>query len=197
MTDGYTKNLFARQKSLQDEGRRLLVHTQLLDVLEKFGDLLIEGSYAYGAMVDRDIDIRVILATGKPDKQYRNKVINSLLEMPDIGRLNIVDMANFFWSDDQKEVGIWLGPRIMFENNMWNVDIWLFDYKNGHKHLDLYNKMMNISNTDRQMILEIKEYCLNNNLKQKGSTSVDIYRAVLDEGVRTADEYLSSRNLVS
>lgn len=196
MSDDYDKDLFARQKNLQDEGQQFLLHTQLLKVLEKYGDLLIEGSYAYGTMVDRDIDIRVILATGKPDKQYRNEVISSLLEIQDIGRLNIVDMANFVWAKDQKAIGIWLGPRIMFENNMWNVDIWLFDYENGHKNLDIYNKMMKISDDERRTILEIKVHCLDNNQKQKGSTSVDIYRAVLDEGIKTADEYLTSRNLV-
>lgn len=188
-------DIFSTQKSLQDEGHDFLNHTKLLEVLKDYGELLVEGSYAYGTMVDRDIDIRVILADGEPSVEYRNRVVNRILQIPELRKLDMVDMANYFWSKNQKAVGIWLGPQIMFNNELWNVDIWLFDYNNGHKHLDTYNRMMNVSDEDRQIILAIKSYCLENGLKQKGSTSIDIYRAVLEDGIKTSDDYATSRGL--
>ncbi len=195
MYDKQNKTLITNQKLLQNEGERLLAHTKLLEVLKPFGELLIGGSYAYGTMVDRDIDIHVIHENGKLDRNYRNKVIQALLEIPDIGKLNIVDLVNFSYGKTKKAIGIWLGLVIIFEKSSWNIDIWLFDKENMDKNLSLYSKMMQIDEATRSTILAIKNYCFLNGLKQKGITSVDIYNAVIDEDIKSVKEYLISRNL--
>ena len=84
---------------MQDGGKPFLEYTKLLKVLGQYGELLIGGSCAYGTMVYRDIDLHIIPTDGKLDRRYRNAVIQSLLEMPDIGRLNIIDLVNFSYLD--------------------------------------------------------------------------------------------------
>ncbi len=99
MNEKNSKELLNNQKRLQDGGKPFLEYTKLLKVLGQYGELLIGGSCAYGTMVDRDIDLHIIPTDGKLDRRYRNAVIQSLLEMSDIGRLNIIDLVNFSYLD--------------------------------------------------------------------------------------------------
>jgi hypothetical protein len=193
MTADDQAKLFKAEQALHNEADDFIATSRIFDLLRPYGELLIEGSYAYHTMIDRDIDIRVIIKDNAPNIVLRNQIIQTILAINNVWKLHMVDHANYHWSDDPRAIGIWIGPQIIHNDHLWNFDIWVFDELNGHKNLEIFNQMKNISEENRASILEIKQYCLENNLKIKGSTSVDIYRAVLDNDISSPQEYLEKR----
>ena len=87
------------KESIQNLGFEAEINELPHEFLRFAKEIRIGGSCAYGTMVDRDIDLHIIPTDGKLDRRYRNAVIQSLLEMPDIGRLNIIDLVNFSYLD--------------------------------------------------------------------------------------------------
>lgn len=56
----------------------------------------------------------------------------------------------------------------------------------------LVEKLKSLSDDDRKTIVAIKQAALDAGTKEKGVTSVQIYKAVLDGGIKTYDEFLSA-----
>jgi hypothetical protein len=72
--------------------------------------------------------------------------------------------------------------------SVWEVDNWLLAHSHPHAHLaDKFANAMQRALTDetRRAILEIKEALLG----EAGMRSIDVYRAVLEGGVRSLSEF--------
>lgn len=185
-------DIFELNNSLQIEGKELLDKTKLLEKLKAFGELEIGGSLIYGTMVDRDIDINVIVDRENINTDLRKQVCDILLELDDLDGLALSDRALF--PRDGRPYGIWFGPLIYHNSNKWNIDIWLVTKKEPYSHHNqkLAKRMMEITEAQRNIILDIKYNCLVNGRKEKGITSSNIYKAVLDNNIKTYEEYLDT-----
>ncbi|CAN5173694.1 hypothetical protein BH09PAT3_BH09PAT3_5340 [soil metagenome] len=195
MTIKDQERLFANEVVVQNEADSFIEATKILDILRPFGELIIEGSYIYRTMVNRDIDIRVVLPANKAPNEVRNELMGVVLTMDNLKKLRMVDVDEHDAIIKARDPGIWIGAQIVFNTNLWNIDIWLYDAKHGHDHLDIYERMQTIDESERATILAIKEYCAKHQLSKKGTTSVDIYQAVLGESIQTPEDYIASRNL--
>ncbi len=184
-------NVFELNNSLHNEGNELLDKTKLLEKLKAFGELEIGGSFIYGTMVDRDIDINVIVNREAINTDLRKQVCDMLLGLDYLDGLALSDRALF--PKEGRPYGIWFGPLVYFQNSKWNIDIWLVTREDPYSHhnQDLAKRMLTISDDQRKIILDIKYNSLVNGQKEKGITSSDIYLAVLDKNITTYDDYLN------
>jgi hypothetical protein len=178
---------------MQEEGKRLLKSLNMLPDLAEFGTVQVQGSFLYGLMVKRDIDIYVLIDEYDLAKvaDYAHKLIVS----EKIGKTSVDNMRMERVLIKGVPNGHYLGLNVPFEGSMWNFDIWfvkkedLIDQSNFP--LGWENKL---SQEQRDSILflkhnlsEIKLYP--HSSKVAGSfASADVYRAVMNDGIKTIDE---------
>jgi hypothetical protein len=82
--------------------------------------------------------------------------------------------------------GIYLGIDYRDGDRKWNIDIWFV--ADAERHPDLQH-VRELSPDVRAAILEIKRAWRDRPEYRRSVTSLDICRAVLDNGVRTAEQF--------
>ena len=145
-------------------------------------------------MVDEDIDITVIVDEKDITYDFRKHIMDLLLG---IEGLDGIAMTDRFHNPKAKvPKGIWYGPLVWYNNRRWNIDIWFVtqDEPYSHHNLELHKKMLNITDEQRQIMLDIKFAALQAGAKQKGVTSSQIYQAVLDNNMTTYKEFENLAN---
>lgn len=182
--------IFEKNEELQKEATALLKENNIVPILENFGEVIFGGSYVYGTMVDRDIDIAVVVEKNIINYDTRKEVIDQLLKITALDGLAMTD--RFHFPKDNAPKGIWFGPLIWHNQNKWNIDIWLVTQNERYSHHNspLHKRMLSITEEQRKIILEIKNQLLKKGLKNKGITSVEIYTAVLDSNITNLSDYL-------
>lgn len=177
-------------KSLQTEGQKLLDDLRLTDELSKYGETVIGGSFTYGTMVDRDIDINVVMPDAQINYALRSAFIDYLSTFKQLEGLAMTDRKHF--QKEGRPKGIWFGPIFNYNGNRWNIDIWFVtkDEPNSHHNLNLHKRMLKITEAQRKTILEIKYTALIAGTKEKGATSAKIYKAVLDNNISSYQEFV-------
>jgi hypothetical protein len=179
-------DLLNRSKEQKQQADKLLADSKLIEQLKQFGDIGYSGSYAYDLMLNPDIDLHLILDDYK--KHTASKVLNTLIEQ---GWWNSYTFAD--WTQDKFRLpqwqwlprGYYINVRADFGGARWKVDIWLLD-KARYKGDYLAEKMSKVTDDERLAILQIKEA---RESKRVNSGSYDIYTAVIDDGIKTPEEF--------
>lgn len=175
------------------EANGILYDGGLLGILGKYGSPSVTGSYILGLMAWRDLDIYLEsnemtvgrffqlgadVASGmRPQRMnFRNEFLGRTPGLP----------LGFYW-------GVYVsGAALPVE---WKIDIWAID----SEQLKTFQKSMSdlkvrITDESRQAILEIKNQFWRHPEYHKKFASVDIYRAVLEENVRSVREFATWLN---
>lgn len=154
----------------------------LMERWSEFGVPRLVGAAAYGLMVAPDIDIEIYCPD--PRVEIGFSVVGDVARQPGIWK---VRFSNELDGPDQ---GLYWQLRYRASRDeVWRIDMWLLaDDHPGPRSLDLV-EVMNRALTDetRVAILRIKEAVH----ERADVHSMDIYRAVLDDGVRTAADFLT------
>ena len=178
--------------NLRSEADKLLKHTGLFELLGRFGEVNLGGSYEYDLMVDRDLDFRISIKETTPKLRAEIAQLFAIQEW--IYGMKIKDRVNFKpLSNLQAPLGLYLGLSIPFPENRWNIDAW-FLVQDAHKDDEITKLVKSASKDQKDTILEIKYDLLQRGLKQKGMTSADIYKAVLVNNVMTTEKFLENNN---
>ncbi len=179
---------------LQVEATEVLEKTKLLDSLSAIGIIELGGSYVYGTMVDEDIDIAVIVDEKGITYDFRNHIMDLLLAINGLDGIAMSD--RFHFPRNGRPKGIWYGPIILHNDRRWNIDIWVVaqDEPYSHHNLELHKKMLDITEDQRRIMLDIKYSALHAGTKEKGVTSSQIYQAVLDNNITTYKEFENFAN---
>ena len=175
-------------KTIIGEADKILYKQGLLTVLSKYGNPVTWGSYVLGLMTWRDLDIYLETNEMTEDKffrlggyisqclkphrmHYRNEFIGKTQGNP----------TGFYW-------GIYTSlPEFSAE---WKIDIWSVDsnqltqYKKGFDGLK-----SRINRENRPVILMIKHHFCQHPEYRQGFTSMDIYNSVIDEGIRSIEDF--------
>ena len=174
--------------TITSEADRILYDYGLLAALSKYGNPVAVGSYVLGLMTWRDLDVYLetnemteaeffqlgqdIALCLKPHRMhYRNEFVGKTPDLP----------AGFYW-------GVYTST--LKSPDVWKIDIWSMD---SHQ-IELYKKEFGILksriNTDnRPIILAIKHHYCHHPEYRKGFTSRDIYNSVIEEGVKSVNEF--------
>lgn len=168
----------------------LLLQKIIIPTLEKYGEVIVGGSYAYRLLNHPDIDIDVV--TNTASKAMFADITRDIIGLDNTSKFKATDRVNFpHTHSGDRPVGFWLGPEIHFRSNIWKLDIWLQRPEWHTGYTNRYaDELLNLDDEARVVILKLKEELLKSDLYGVGKefTSVDIYEGVLRGKVNTVEE---------
>lgn len=168
------KDILEFSKKTKAEAVALLKHTNLINILEKYGDVIIDGSFKYDLMWGPDIDILVICQnTRKSSLEALNQVIEAKLAQ----KYEYGDFATF--KREKRPESYILNLILPFNNRKWEVEIWFFEeIPADQKEINSLMKSK-LNEKNKLKILKMKEKRERIGLTKHSLSSVDIYKKVL------------------
>jgi len=183
------EQLIDRQSQLQASARDLIDGLGLLAILDPAGSVRPVGSFELGLMVWPDLDLEVI-TPGPPRPEVVLDVLRDLVLISGVSKINYADHRNGAGAELPR--GIYVGPDPDFRSVRWQVDIWFIDEDQAAERRRLAESFRGrLTDASRRTILQIKQVAAASYRYHRGVSSVDIYRAVLDEGVTSVDGFVS------
>lgn len=168
------KDLLEYSKKTKSDATSLLNQTNLISILESFGEVVIGGSFKYNLMWGADIDIMVICPNPrKSSVEALNKVIESKLAQ----KYEYGDFVTF--KRDKRPESYILNLIIPYNDRKWEIEIWFFnEIPSTQKEIDdLMTSKLNEEN--RLTILKMKEERERVGITKHSLSSVEIYMKVL------------------
>ncbi|MFI9007735.1 hypothetical protein ACIGNX_10945 [Actinosynnema sp. NPDC053489] len=174
--------LLRRQGELQAGADAVVADLGLDRVLAELGEPVRTGSSALGLMVVPDLDITVVCpvldvaaVVELGARLARHERVRVVQFRKDAGRWNT--------EPDAYPDGLYLGLKYRDAGPEWNADIWFVDEPDRQPDLGHVRALPDrLTPAARVAILLIKH-------SRPDYRSFDVYRAVLDDGVRTPEDY--------
>lgn len=172
-----------KQNSLQLQAEEILSDLNLINFLSKFGKPTIVGSYALSLMSRPDIDIVVV---SQMKIQDYLETVTYLFPKQNIYSLSLQDFRKSIYPD--RPQGLYCGISFLVKpKTFWKIDIWFLPVA---KALDLVNSVKSrLTDENRLTILKIKNEMREKTKHGKEVSGMDVYKAVLDNGVRDLEEF--------
>ena len=149
------------------------------------GDVVSVGAVAYDLVVSPDLDYEVFTSAA-PTIRAGFRVLADLAELPS------VTTTHFRNALDTPDRGLYWQVRYRNQDGRdWKIDVWTLarDHPGPCAAWIVEPMRQALDDETRAAILELKE------IRAAGQApyvaSIDIYRAVIDDGVRTADDLLA------
>ena len=175
--------------NIRQSAERFLKETSLLCILRKYGDPVLTGSFHMDMMVWNDLDLYLCADKSSLDMFALMADINTLLHPIRLEGMVQPEQNRLFYS-----------PETMFMGERWNVDIWVKTCKEIQESLSFCDSILRRVQESpelKDIILAVKRRLISMHLygfdkhHARHYHSVDIYAAVLNEGVRTPEEFLA------
>ncbi len=178
--------LLGRQADLQAEAAAVLADLELQALIRSIGIPTVTGSMAYGLMVARDIDVTTLCPRLDPTAVF--ELARPLAAHPRVRRLTFRNDIGHWNADPVYPDGLyWMVEYVSDAGAEWNLDLWFL--AEGTTQFDLEHLVTlppRLTPETRPAILRIKE-------SVRGAAprirSHLVYEAVLDQGVRTPEEF--------
>jgi hypothetical protein len=184
--------LFERQDALQAQAAAVLADLEAFALLSDVGEATQVGSSALGLMVAHDIDITTLCPSLDPTPIF--DFGRQLAVHPRVRRLTLrKDTGRWNTSPGYPDGLYWLVEYVADPDVPWTLDLWFL--REGTSQSDVEHVKTipgRLTPETRAAILRIKEAVYEDTSRPRGP-SYAIYEAVLDHGIRTAEEYLRYR----
>ncbi|MCF1434594.1 hypothetical protein GOZ97_03070 [Agrobacterium vitis] len=188
------QELLDAQRQMQLEADEVVRVLDLNALLREIGRPTRVGSSAMGLMVRRDIDITV--ACDCLDNNALAAFAGIAARLMQITDYVVAvrfrnDTGNWNIEPEKYPDGLylWLSVR-MTDGTDWTLDIWLVDMPEKQPDLNhLKTLLPRLSDTDRAVILQIKQVLAERDKTLLKIPSALVYEAVMDHGVRTFQEF--------
>jgi hypothetical protein len=170
-------------KELKAEADQLMQECHLPELLAVYARWFIGGSYSYDLMCWRDLDVYVL------DSQHDLK---RCFEVGYELTQRLAAKKSFFTNNVGGEPnGLYWGIRLGdTRQGAWKLDVWFLDSDSYEEHANYSTNLIGrLTTEERLAILEIKESYWRRPEYRNTITSDLIYRTVLDNGVRTVDNF--------
>jgi hypothetical protein len=162
--------------------QQIIDELQLVERWSAFGSPVLVGAVAYDLVVAPDIDMEIFCDELKIEHGFQ--VLETCALHPRVRK------ARFSNKLDGPDMGLYWQLRYLHENGQeWKVDMWSMrrDHPGPYAAALVEPLKQALTAETRQTILELKEQALRDPLLQCGS--IYIYRAVLDDGIRNAEQF--------
>ncbi len=181
-------NLLAHQDALQSEASAVLDDLGLFAHLQGAGEVVPIGSYTLGLMVWRDIDLSVYCISLSADRAFA--ALRPLASHPRVVRLNFDNWRGPNGTADFPD-GYYWGIRYRAEaEREWKIDLWFLPDDLPRKEAARAALMRRqLTPETRLAILSLKEIWHRVPSYGRGVSSIDVYDAVLQHGVRTRSAF--------
>lgn len=170
-----------RADRIAARAREIVAELGLTERWSKVGAPVSVGALRYGLMVARDIDMEVY--SESPEIADGFAVMSGVASLPGVSEVRFVNAMDtpdrgFYWRTDFLDR----------DGERWKIDCWHVgdDHPDAHwceKFADAMEKAL--TTETRRAILELKEAARKGD---PGILGIDIYRAVLKDRVRSAEE---------
>ena len=179
----------ARQRALQAEADAVARDLDLNRLLSGAGTPVRVGSSALGLMVWRDLDVTVVCE--RLDLAPVLAAANALASHARVREVQFRNDTGAWNTDANYPDGHYLGVRYRGEaGDDWKLDIWFVDEPDRQPDLrHLRDLAPRLDDETRAAILDVKEEWAGRPEYGRTVTSFDIYRAVLDDGVRSRADF--------
>ena len=174
-----------KQNLLHKEAERILLELNLINFLSRLGKPTIVGSFALNLMSWPDIDIVVV---SEMEIQGYLDTANYLFQKQNVYSLNLQDFRKSIYSD--RPQGLYCGVCYLVKpKTFWKIDIWFLP---DAKALDLVKSVKSkLNDKNRLTILKIKNEMRESTKHGKEVSGMDVYKAVLEKGVKNLTEFRS------
>ena len=108
--------------------------------------------------------------------------------------MSIVDTISYTPKSPNRPKGYWIGAEVHFEDELWSIDIWLQkpDWVDAvQQDKVLIKQLAGLDQQSRDAILTIKYELISQNAYGSKFSSLDVYKAVLDLGIKTTEDFLN------
>lgn len=172
-----------RQNELRHQADIILQDLDLKNFLMRFGKVIFVGSYALELMSWEDIDI--VVSTNPNYKDYL-EAVNYFFPKDNVYSMNIQDFRKSIYPD--RPQGIYCGVSYLAKpSTFWKIDIWFMSHSTAIDVMQGVEKKLN--NENRSVILKIKNEMRDKTTYGKQVSGMDVYKAVLDEGITTLEDF--------
>ena len=168
-----TKELEEHSRKAKKQAKALLQSTKLLDVLKKFGDVHLIGSYPLDIMYGLDIDIIV------ETKNTRKSSVDALQKIVEKRLFRKIEYGDFVkFPMDKRPRGYILVLKAVVEGVKWEIEVWFLE--DASKQID-YNKFLEskITEQNRIKILGAKYLRDTSKTSKHKLSSYEIYEQIL------------------
>ncbi|GLY11908.1 hypothetical protein [Pseudobacillus badius] len=174
-------NSLERAAKRKQQAEKILNELKLIEKWDTVGNCFIVGAAAYDLIVTPDIDLETF--SELPNPQTIMNELALLTQHKNVIELKYRDYTGTDFNGHYFKL-IYKADEIE-----WNIDMWLFSSeRSGALSKDLVPFMKeNLTEESRRAILDIKEALLELNEKY---SSIFIYQAVLEFGIRHIDDFL-------
>lgn len=174
-------NSLERAAKRKQQAEKILNELKLIERWDTVGNCFIVGAAAYDLIVTPDIDLETF--SELPNPQTIMNELALLTQHKNVIELKYRDYTGTDFNGHYFKL-IYKADEIE-----WNIDMWLFSSeRSGALSRDLVPFMKdNLTEESRRAILDIKEALLELNEKY---SSIFIYQAVLEFGIRHIDDFL-------
>jgi hypothetical protein len=181
--------MLQRQDTLQSEANAVCADLRLDELLCSVGQPVRVGASALGLMVRRDVDITVTCPALDSATLAAVAGIGALLAPHQrVRQVRFRDDTGDWNTDPDYPDGLYLGADYRSpDGHDWNLDIWFVDEPGRQPDLaHLSTLAPRLTPDARLAILRIKQACADHGTQVRG---FDVYRAVLDDQVRTPEQF--------
>lgn len=166
-------NLIEIGNNWKSKADKLIEEKGLINFLSKYGEVKFTGAYSYNLMMHGDVDISVIR-----DLEYSaEEVFTIFKDLYFSGKFRSYFIGGD-WDDNRKgnifPNGRYFGLKEKIDGEKWKFDIWFMTKSEYIKREN--TSLINLSDEQRILILEIKEYRNKNYFQVTGQ---EIYDNVL------------------
>lgn len=174
---------FSRQtKNQADE---LLKQGKVIDILSKYGKVVVTGSYKYDLMYGPDIDL--IVLSEDPGKDAEKALIDFVSER----NFQKYQFGDFYKHPINKRPKSYIVVLIHeYKGRRWEIEVWF------HKRLpttdvdsELEEMLLSVSDRQREVILNLKHQLEVSKTSKHKLNSVALYKGVLQEGKVSIEQY--------
>lgn len=172
-------------KKTKKEADELLSVGRVKEILSKYGEVQINGSYKYDLMYGPDIDIVVL--TENSGEAAENALFD-FVKARNFQKYQFGDFNKFPRENRPKSYIVVLIHE--HEGRRWEIEIWFAKQKpQGDVDVELDNLLMNASEEQKETILRLKHQRETANKTKHQLDSPTIYRGVLKENKTHIEDY--------
>jgi len=176
-----------RQETLYQEARGLLRRMGLMRLAREAGQAWLVGSVPLKLIVKPDIDVHVLVPEGEPAAPNRPEVdaalriARGLMERCGVRKLEVM---RFLFRSAVK-----IGFDVRLPTRTWHVDLWVTRDRENLGTGPTRWVRRRLTPGLRRAILKLKRYYAARDMCRFGMSS-ELYRAVIEHGVRTPRQFL-------
>jgi len=189
MASASDEDLLARQSALQDQARQVLAGLDLAALVADIGPLLVTGSFVSGLMCWREVDVMVLAGPGFSPQDVMG-LLARIVRRAGVTGLEYRDERGPRCVTGQLRDERYHVTLTVEHAGRWQIDLtlWLHDL---HRNVTRWHEELGerITAEQRIAVLRIKDDWHRRPGYPHQVGGLDIYTAVIDDGIRTTDQF--------